>query len=65
MLAVVIGFLYKRKERTKMEETTTAKTMNKADTAIKFLDDYSKWAVQLIEILKNFFERIAEIFKSE
>lgn len=48
-----------------MEETTTAKTMNKADTAIKFLDDYSKWAVQLIEILKNFFERIAEIFKSE
>lgn len=48
-----------------MEENTTAKALNKADTAIKFLDDYSQWAVQLIEIFKNFFERISEIFKSE
>lgn len=38
---------------------------NKADTAIAFLEDYSKWLVELIEIFKAFFERISEAFKSE
>ena len=35
---------------------------DKADSAIAFLEEWSMWLAELIEIFKNFFDRIKEAF---
>lgn len=49
------------------EITTDPLTLqpNKADTAIAFLQDWSGYIVQFIEIVKNFFEKIKALFETE
>lgn len=37
-------------------------TENKAETAIKFLNDWAGYITEFIEIIKNFWNRISEIF---
>ena len=37
---------------------------NKAENAVSFLEEWSTWLVELINIFKNFFERISEAFKT-
>lgn len=38
---------------------------NKAENAVSFLEEWSTWLVELINIFKDFFERISEAFKTE
>ena len=38
---------------------------NKADTAIAFLEEWSTWLAELINLFKEFFARISEAFSSE
>lgn len=53
-------------ETTTFEITTDPLTLeaNKAETAIAFLEEWSTWLAKLIEIFKNFFNKIAEAFNS-
>ena len=37
---------------------------NKAETAIAFLDEWSTWLATLINLFKDFFDRISEAFNS-
>ncbi len=37
---------------------------NKAESAIAFLDYWSQWLATIVEIIKNFFDRIKEAFDS-
>lgn len=38
---------------------------NKAETAIAFLDEWSTWIAELINLFKDFFAKISEAFSTE
>ncbi len=38
---------------------------NKAENAIAFLDEWSTWIAQLIELFKDFFAKISAAFSTE
>lgn len=37
---------------------------NKAESAVEFLSYWSQWISAMIEVIKDFFNRISEVFES-